>query len=207
MTLVIQAGSVWAAACEIKNGHICVSDEYGEGRVKSIALTMDDEEGKCGYWKGCSDSWTDCAEWDENWENCIREETYYEGCYEIKVYRLTPCYDDYQEFKRMFFEHCEMPADEVEVFDGSNMTWEARDCCWSYWNNLVKGYKLGWNVEGKFFGDSYNASGWSEVCLHETEDCWEVEPGVFDCMEGCDEWAVYIFYMYNFSWRSRRLWY
>lgn len=87
----------------LKIGHICALDRDGMYSAKPIKLFQDDFENKCGYWKGCSSSWTDCAEWDENWENCLEEATYYEGCYEVKVYRLTPCYEDYNEFKEVFF--------------------------------------------------------------------------------------------------------
>jgi hypothetical protein len=168
---------------------------YGK---RTIKLHKEDFEEKVGYLKGCQGEWTDCAEWDDNGE-CVREETFYEGCSELKVYLLTPCYDDYAEFKEAFFEDSGFSATDVEIFNGDYLTGEAQDVCWQKWNKIAEGRKLGWNVQIKDFGDSYNASGWTDVCVEEIEDCWEVEPGVMDCITDCI-YETYIFYMYNMSW-------
>lgn len=189
----------YAMPCEIKNGHICTSDMYGGGGKKKIKLHSEDFEGKCGYWKGCTGEWQDCAEWDENGENCIREETYYDGCVQVKVYRLTPCFEEFSEFKQAFFEPCGFEGDFPEIFDSWGITGEAYDCLYNYWNKEAEKKKLQWKVNAVWFGDSYNFASHGMECVEE-EVCYEVEPGVFDCWMECVEEKYYMLQMYNCSW-------
>lgn len=97
------------------------------GKCIKISQTAD-KQGKVGYNKSCGGSWQQCYEWDQN-GNCINQDTYYYDCYEITVYRLGGCYNDYDTFAEYVYSKCpEITAPFPNVFDGDNPTWDAMEC-------------------------------------------------------------------------------
>lgn len=88
-----------------------------------------DEKGRVGTSKKCGTTWQECSEWDEQ-GNCVKESTYYSQCYQIDVYRIGGCYDDYETFAQHVYSKCtQITAPFPNVFnsDGS-VTWDANNC-------------------------------------------------------------------------------
>lgn len=96
-----------------------------------------------GSKKGCSDSYETCVEYDpETWE-CLQTDTAYVNCGDFKVYRLSGCYDNLQEFTEYYYRQCGIEPDENGNFSQMFDVWEgqlnpsgpAMSC--SYWSELA----------------------------------------------------------------------
>lgn len=194
--------------CIIKNGHICYADPYGWGSSIDIALHAPDFQRKVGYFKGCTSSYEQCVEWDEQTWDCIREQTIYEGCKQLKVYMLTQCYEQYNDFREAFFDPCYSDSSSSsefeypEVWEGGNLTWEAEQCLSNYWNRFGNALRVKNNVVKQAYGMSYNASAWDMVCTNEVHVV-DTDPETGEVIwewDECLDYQTLLLNMYNTSW-------
>lgn len=194
---------------EIKNGHICYVDPYGMSGSIDFALHAPDSEKKVAYYKGCGSQWEDCVEWDEQTWQCIEEQTYYQDCKEIKVYQLTPCFDNYENFRQAFFEACDDSSSSEgetpeypDVWQGGYLTSEAEQCLQNYWSQYGNALRIANNIDIYQFRMSYNASAWDMVCVDE-EHVVQTDPETGEIIweyDECLDYETLLLHMYNTTW-------
>jgi len=132
--------SISVAPYEVIDGKIQFTGDMGVDWSGCIEINVQqDSKGRVGYVKGCSDSWEECVEWDEQTGDCTQTETIYMGCAEIEVYRIGRCYDDLNEFKEFVYSKCPEITppypDLWQTWYGRKYTSEAAsDCIYQNWD-------------------------------------------------------------------------
>lgn len=164
-----------------------------QGKIEwmGACINVSTNVGECAHKKFKSGCWTDCAEWDEN-DNCIREEEYCDFVYEVYVYNISGCYDDYDKFQDAFFGECGIERNEEgkydqDILDENDRPWD----CLERWNQKFKSeYALSFKVDVKSQIQSWSICGisndneWVKWCgcpdsLYETTG---------DCPDDCEWW-------------------
>lgn len=131
-----------------------------------------DSEGKNGYYKVCTDCWEECIEWDENYENCLQTGTTCMTCQEIKVYKISGCYDDYNDFAEYFYTPCEVSEPYPQIFQvyyyGTYPTEAAYNCIYNYWmsyasNLVVPRFSAVYNIKSSYVGVYMNSAKYNTI--------------------------------------------
>lgn len=138
---------VWVEPFEVINNKINGGDYCR--RCYEINRTPD-EDGLVGYSKGCFCCWEDCWDWRENPETgewyCAEMGEYCDDCSEVRVYRLSPCFNKYEDFAAWFYSGCGTEPDEQgkypdifqEWYGQKYMTGAAQNCVNNYWQGIAE---------------------------------------------------------------------
>lgn len=168
-----------------------------QGKIEwmEACIQVSPNVGECAHKKFKSDCFTECYDWDDE-GNCIHEEKHCNYVYEVYVYNLTGCYDDYEKFLDLFFGECGIERNENGEYwhdpfntNGANFPWY----CYGEWLEKFKNeYSVSyiikmksqiqkWSITGvdndveysRFCGcpdTYYEASG---PCPDDCEEFWE----------------------------------
>lgn len=96
-----------------------------------------------GHAKGCSYEWEECVEWDQETWDCKKTEIVYQGCYDITVYRLGPCFDNLDDFKEYVYSRScpQLGPDYPDLWEywyGNRYTsYQAEHCIYMDWDLSV----------------------------------------------------------------------
>lgn len=99
--------------------------------------------GLVGSRSGTIDSTEVCAEYNDDYTECLR---YNKVSYDIKIYRIGKCFDDYDAFAEYFYGPCGVEPDSdgnyPAIFNGDpingSYTSVAGDCLYTYWTPLAQ---------------------------------------------------------------------
>lgn len=151
-----------------------------------------DAEGKVGYQKSCIDCYDECVEWDENYENCQKYEEYCMDCSEITVYRISPCFDDYNEFAAWFYGGCGVSPDDngkypnifEESYGQKYMSGNASNCVANHWQAIADAkYKPNIKLTFDVYSWGFNFYPYNQKCATREVCYTECEGGE------CTEWG------------------
>lgn len=184
--------SVFAA--QVKDSKIQWNDMY------SVCIQVSQNIGLVAKKKVKEGCWMDCAQWDQNWQNCIREYQYCDFCVEIEVYNIAGCFDDYGKFAQFFYGKCGREPDSngkyPNIFQTSwgyvYMTGEAWDCIENFWNryfcNLyMLDYKINIQQMNQYWilYSSYSEYQYETYCECYCDGYWQVTDENGNCPDGC----------------------
>lgn len=167
-------------------------------RCIEISRTPDDKD-VVGYSRGCFCCWEDCVDWDDE-GNCTQMEEWCNDCSEIWVYRMSPCFDKYDDFAAWFYSGCEAIPDEEgnypELWDGYKvMTGAANNCVWNHWQGVAERKYYTWcYFEWNTRVFDYNINPYAqkyafrEECLYDCENggCidYDADGNCIECEDG-----------------------
>ena len=159
----------------------------------NVCLEVDRKQGLCGTKKIRMGCYEDCAEWDENWENCLETYEWCDFCVEVEIYNLAGCYDDYNEFCEAFYGKCGVTPDENGDYPKMWQNWygtiypsdQARECIEGYWNiyfcdKYMVNYILNYtNHEQRYWQwIAYEEWSYTDMCdCYNDYEGFEIEPG------------------------------
>lgn len=120
----------------------CLHYSYYDMYQRSIKVNRTpDSKNQVGMVKNCVGCYLDCVEWDQNWQNCIREQEYCQDCSQIRVYRISPCFDTKKEAFEYFYFPCGIQPDSNGNYPESQWSDEYYNCA-EYWMKQANKYKL-----------------------------------------------------------------
>ena len=154
-------------------------------------IPISTNSGEVAHKKFKSGCWTDCFEWDDQ-GNCINEVEHCMNAYEVYVYNISGCYDNYEDFLDAFYGECGIQRNEEGKYDEDPLEGGSSSCMETWLKKFKDEYALTysikmksqiqtWYINGldqdwtytKYCGcpDSYyEASG---DCPSDCEDVWE----------------------------------
>lgn len=154
--------------CEIIDGKINYLGDMGIMWSGCIQINMQaDSKGRVGHAKGCTSSWEECVEWDQQTWDCLETETVYQGCYEIDVYRIGSCYENLEDFKAYVYSKCPQitpPYPNLwQYWYGNRYTsQEAEQCIYKDWDvNQDSWYSYAyfrWYLKANFHWQRYDCN-------------------------------------------------
>lgn len=101
--------------------------------------------GECAHKKFKTGCWTECGEWDEE-GNCIDENHWCDNVFEVYVYNLTGCYDNYEKFLDLFFGECGIEPNENGEYDYDPFDMYAWNFPWDCYDTWVEKFKNEYSV-------------------------------------------------------------
>lgn len=121
----------------------CLQYSYYDMYERNIKVNRTpDENGKVGTIKNCVGCWTDCVEWDENWQNCLREQQYCDDCSQIRVYRLSPCFQTKKEAFQYFYQGTEVQPDSQGNYPEDEWSDQYYNTLENIWRKKANKYKI-----------------------------------------------------------------
>lgn len=126
------------------------SVDQGKIEWMGACINVSTNVGECAHRKFKTGCYDECFEWDDE-GNCTREEEYCENVFEVYVYNISGCYDNYDEFLDMFFGKCGIERNENGEYDQDpldewNYPW---DCQEKWYEEFVNEYSLSFKVQMK----------------------------------------------------------
>lgn len=166
-------------------------------RCIEVSRTPDDKD-IVGYSKGCFCCWEDCWDWD-NEGNCTQREEWCDDCSETWVYRMSPCFDKYDDFASWFYSGCGTSPNEQgkypDIWDWwygeKYMTGAAGDCINNHWQGLAETKYLVFckihykQDEFRVYSESYAGPHISTRCGQFSYYCFDECPN-HDCVYDSD---------------------
>lgn len=143
----------------------------GYGGNRCIEITRQPGvEGNVGYIKSCIGCGQDCLEWNEDWSECIKHYEYCMDCSEIYVYRLSPCFDNMNDFMAWFYSSAEIAPDAMGkypslfeyYYEQPYLSETAQNCIDSYWHMVaLQKYSLNYEVFVDYYAQEWQQWFWN----------------------------------------------
>lgn len=153
-----------------------------------------DSSGKVGSLETSIISPYDCAEYNDDYTECLK---HYINKYQIDIYRIGACYDDYNEFASWFYGGCgvspdadgKYPAIFEQSYGQTVMTSNASNCIYNHWQSVAdEKYRPQIKLTFDTYQWGYNMWPFSQKC-ETREICYSYCDGS-DCAEYGDDGCI-----------------